>query len=114
MVFEPQAEISLAWGSMGRVILAHLSREDADTVLAQNRTGPLSGKPLPSRRRIREELRQIQQRGFAVYEDKSLNVAGVSAPVFGQDGTVLGCLAVTLPARHASGFPFAEDFRARL
>jgi DNA-binding IclR family transcriptional regulator len=98
MVFEPQAEISLAWGSMGRVILAHLSREDADTVLAQNRTGPLSGKPLPSRQRLREELRQIQQRGFAVYEDKSLNIAGVSAPVFGQDGAVLGCLAVTLPA----------------
>ncbi len=118
MVFEPQAEISLAWGSMGRVILAHLSREDADTVLSQSRTGPLSGKPLPSRRRLSEELRQIQQRGFAVYEDKSLNVAGVSAPVFGQDGAVLGCLAVTLPATRfrlplRQGLPGAVTKRAR-
>jgi len=118
MVFEPQAEISLAWGSMGRVILAHLSREDADAVLAQNHTGPLSGKPLPSRRRLREELRQIQQRGFAVYEDKCLDVAGVSAPVFGQGRAVLGCLAVTLPATRfrlplRQGLPGAVMKRAR-
>ena len=119
MVFEPLAEISLAWGSMGRVILAHLSREDADMVLAQNRTGPLSGKPLPSRRKLNEELRQIRQRGFAMYEDRSLNIAGVSAPVFGQGGAILGCLAVTLPAARfrlpiRQGLPAAVMKRARL
>jgi len=97
LVFEPLAEISLAWGSMGRAILAHLPREDADAVLAQSRRGPLSGKPLPSRRKLEDELRTIRQRGYAFYEDSSLKIAGVSAPVFGVPGTVLGCLAVTLP-----------------
>jgi DNA-binding IclR family transcriptional regulator len=118
MVFEPLAEISLAWGSMGRAILAHLPRQDADTVLTQNRTGPLSGKPLPSRRKLQEELREIRQRGFALFEDKSLNMAGVSAPVFGQDGRILGCLAVTLPAARfrlpvRQGLPAAVMQRAR-
>jgi DNA-binding IclR family transcriptional regulator len=118
LVFEPLAEISLAWGSMGRVILAHLPRQDAEAVLAQNRTGPLSGKPLPSRRNLREELRQIQQRGFALYEDRALNIAGVSAPVFGQRGAILGCLAVTLPATRfrlplRQGLPPAVMKRAR-
>lgn len=96
-VFEAFAEIALPWGSMGRVILAHLPQEAADAVLAQRRPSPLSGKPLPPRRKLQQELQRIRERGYAVYEDNVLDIAGVSAPVFGPSGTVMGCIAVTMP-----------------
>ncbi|MFL6605816.1 MAG: IclR family transcriptional regulator [Steroidobacteraceae bacterium] len=97
-VVEPHTEISLAWGSMGRSILAHLPAEDVDAVLALDRRGPISGKRLPTRRNMRQDLERIRQHGYAVYEDKELDIAGVTAPVFGPGGSVVGCIGVTMPA----------------
>jgi DNA-binding IclR family transcriptional regulator len=97
-VVEPNTELSLAWGSMGRSILAHLPSGDVDAVLAHDRRGPLSGGSLPTRKSIYEELGRIRQRGYAIYEDKTLDVAGVAAAVFGPAGTVVGSIGVTMPA----------------
>ena len=83
---------------MGRSILAHLPAEDVDAVLAADRHGPLSGKRLPARRTIRQDLDRIRQRGYASYEDKTLDIAGVAAPVFGPGGAVIGSIGVTMPA----------------
>lgn len=97
-VLEPHAEISLAWGSMGRSILAFLPDADVEAVLAEDRRGPLSGKHLPTRKAMRQDLERIRQRGYAVYEDKPLDLAGVTAPVFGPAGEVVGCIGLTMPA----------------
>lgn len=97
-VVEPHTELSLAWGSMGRSILAHLPMAEVDAVLARDRRGPLSGGPLPTRKAIHQELDRIRQRGYAIYEDKALDVAGVTAVVFGPAGTIVGCIGVTMPA----------------
>jgi len=94
---ELHAEISLAWGSMGRSILAYLPSADVEAVLADHRRSPLSGRLAPTRRAMDRELDQIRQRGYAVYEDKALDVAGVASPVFGPAGTVVGCIGVTMP-----------------
>ena len=109
LVLAPYSEISLAWGSLGRAILAHLSAEVVQLVLARNHRGPLSGRPLPSRRELETELLSIRKRGYALYEDDAMNIAGVSAPVFGTGGVLLGSLGVTLPA---SRFP--KPVRERL
>jgi IclR family acetate operon transcriptional repressor len=97
-VLELHSQISLAWGSMGRCILAFLPDEDVEVVLALERRGPISGKHLPTRRAMRQDLERIRQRGYAVYEDKTLDMAGVTAPVFGPGGPVVGCIGVTMPA----------------
>jgi DNA-binding IclR family transcriptional regulator len=97
-VFEPFSELSLAWGSLGRSILAWLPKEDVDAVLAHDRRGPISGRRLPSRKTVRAELEAIRKRGYAVYEDRTINVAGVTAPVFGAAGAVVGSIGVTMPA----------------
>ncbi|MBU6442984.1 MAG: IclR family transcriptional regulator [Alphaproteobacteria bacterium] len=95
---EPFAELSLAWGSMGRVILAYLPDDDVDAVLDHAPRGSLSGRRAPSRNKMREELQTIRQRGYAVYEDHEFaDVAGISAPLFGPNAQVIGCLSVTMP-----------------
>ncbi|MGH8260458.1 MAG: IclR family transcriptional regulator, partial [Steroidobacteraceae bacterium] len=57
LVLAPYSEISLAWGSLGRAILAQLSMPEVEAVLAHEHRSPLSGSPPPSRRALREELR---------------------------------------------------------
>lgn len=94
---ELHAEISLVWGSMGRSILAHLPTADVEAILANHRRGPLSGRLPPTRRAIHQELDRIRRRGYAVYEDKTLNVAGVASSVFGPAAAVVGCIGVTMP-----------------
>lgn len=95
---EPFSELSLAWGSMGRVILAYLPDEEVNAVLTDAPRGSLSGRRAPSRAKMREELQAIRQRGYAVYEDHAFaDVAGISAPLFGPNGRVIGCISVTMP-----------------
>ncbi len=108
-VIEPHTELSLAWGSLGCSILAWLPKEDVDAVLARDRRGPISGRQLPSRKAFRQELEAIRKRGLAVYEDRTLNIAGVTAPVFGATGRVIGSIGVTMP-----GSRFRESERAEM
>lgn len=108
-VIEPHTELSLAWGSIGWSILAWLPKEDVDAVLARDRRGPISGKQISSRKAFRQELEVIRKRGIAVYEDRALNIAGVTAPVFGAGGGVVGSIGVTPPASR-----FRESERAKM
>lgn len=98
LVLTRYSEISLAWGSLGRSILAQLPPQEIDAVLAQEHRSPLSGRPPPPRRALREELRLVRERGYAVYEDHTMNFAGVSSPVFAAGSTVVGCIGVVMPA----------------
>ena len=97
LVFEPFAEVSLPWGSMGRAILAHLPREAQQAVLEARPRSPLSHRALPAKRKLETQLALIRERGYAVYEDDALDIAGISAPVFGPGSSVTGCIAVTMP-----------------
>jgi DNA-binding IclR family transcriptional regulator len=105
----PYSIVSLAWGSLGRAILAHLSKEDLAAVLSRDRFGPLSGKPLPPRRALAAELELIRKRGYAVLDDAELNVAGVSAPVVQANFGVIGSLGVIMPVTR-----FGKTVRQRL
>ena len=97
-VLTPYSEISLPWGSLGRSILAHLPPQEIEAILADEPRSPLSGRPLPPRRAFRDELRRIRERGYAVYEDDTMNIAGVSSPVFAAGDAIVGCIGVTMPA----------------
>jgi DNA-binding IclR family transcriptional regulator len=98
-VIEPGSTLSLAWGSLGRSILACLPDEDIKIVLGRAQHGPLSGLKPPPRAELLKELQRIRRLGYARYEDRSrLDIAGVAAPVFSGAGAVLGCIGVTMPA----------------
>lgn len=98
VVLEPSEEISLAWGSLGRSILAYLPPEQIEQILSTAGVAPISGRPLPPRTKLNEELDAIRREGVAVFQDNDTNLAGVSAPAFSPDRGVTGCVGLVLPA----------------
>jgi DNA-binding IclR family transcriptional regulator len=101
-VIEAFSEMSLTWGSLGRAILAFLPPGAADAAIQRVGLGPLSGLPPPSPHEIAEIISEIREQGFAQYRNEAIDAAGVAAPVFRADGTILGSLGVTAPARRLS------------
>jgi DNA-binding IclR family transcriptional regulator len=91
-------EVALPWGSLGRVMLAHIPPEEIDAVLAQERAGPLTGRPVPSRSEIEEALQIIREEGYARYFEPSFDLAGIACAVLGAGDELLGCIGITLPS----------------
>lgn len=98
-VIEAFSEMSLTWGSLGRAIVAFLPAEAADAAIQRVGLGPLSGLPPPSAQEMVQIIDEIREQGFAQYRNEGIDAAGVAAPVFRADGTILGSLGVTAPAR---------------
>lgn len=98
-IIEPFAEVSLSWGSLGRAILAYLPPEAAAAALRRPGLGPLSGMPPPSVKEMAHMTAEIREQGFAYYRNDDIDAAGVAAPIFWEDGRVLGSIGVTAPAR---------------
>jgi len=108
-VIERLTTLSLTWGSLGRAILAHLPEAEFDAAYSTASSGPLSGRPLPSRQELRAALVDIRKRGYAVYEDRAhLDVAGVAAPVFNAGGEVVGALGVMMPTSRFEKHPLTK------
>ena len=91
-------EVGLPWGSLGRAILAHLPAGEIEAVFRETTTGPLTGRPRPSRDEFEADLAQVRADGFARYFDPRFDLAGIAAPIFGADRELLGCLGVTMPS----------------
>jgi DNA-binding IclR family transcriptional regulator len=96
---ERGGEIQLPWGSLGHAILAFLPQGDTEAIMREAKVGPLSGRPRSTRPEMEAELQHIRERGFARYFDPRYDIAGISAPVFGAFGEILGCLGVTMPSK---------------
>ena len=91
--------MSVLWGASGRSILAFLDKDEVTRIYAAEGRAPGSGEALPSRRTLEKELAAIRQRGYDItYGQKIAGAVGISAPVFGADGKVLGSINVTVPA----------------
>ncbi len=98
-VIEPFTELSLTWGSLGRAILASLPPAEAEDAMRSPAAGPLSGQPPLTRAAMGEIIAEIQAQGFAQYRNEQVDAAGVAAPVFRADGSVLGSIGITAPAQ---------------
>jgi len=92
-------ELSLPWGSLGCSMLACLETAQVDEVLGRATVGPLSGRPVPSRKELAADLDRIREQGFADYSDPEHDVAGVAAPLTGSEGRLVGCIGITMPVR---------------
>lgn len=90
--------LSVLWGASGRAMLAFLAKADIDSVYALEGSAPASGEPLPPRSSLERELAKIRREGYAISHGQKVSGAvGITAPVFGPAGLVIGSLGVTVP-----------------
>jgi DNA-binding IclR family transcriptional regulator len=90
--------VSVLWGASGRSILAFLDAEMVDRIYKSEGRAPGSGEVLPSRGALEKDLAVIRKRGYDVTRGQKIaGAVGVSAPVFGVDGKIVGSLCVTVP-----------------
>jgi DNA-binding IclR family transcriptional regulator len=108
-VMERFTEVSLPWGSFGRAILAHLPPHELDAVIAGRAPSSLTGQPPPSAEALMEQVARIRREGVAVFVDLEHEIAGLAAPVFGPQRTVIGSIGLAMP-----GSRFAAYDRARI
>jgi DNA-binding IclR family transcriptional regulator len=86
-------------GASGKPILAFLP--DADIERYLSRPLPrLSEHTLTNPDQLRRQIRQIRKRGFATSRSERVSgsAIGISAPVFGSKGQVIGSVVVTIPS----------------
>jgi DNA-binding IclR family transcriptional regulator len=90
--------LPIVWGASGRSILAHLPEEEVAHVLAEETASPGKGEALPSPEALTRELAEIRARGYAISRGQKIaGAVGISAPVFGASGKVIGSLSITIP-----------------
>ncbi len=95
---EKGASVSLPWGSLGHAILAYLPQSEIELVLRNENSGPLTGRPRPTRQALETEFEAIRENGYALYCEEHIDLAGIAAPVFTSRGEVLGSIGMILPS----------------
>lgn len=87
----------LAWGSVGRAVLAHLPAEEVNKAIQAMDRSP-TGLPADSPQKIRKELQKVREQGFAYSIGHTLKDAiGFAAPIFDHEDQVIGCIGCTMP-----------------
>jgi len=81
--------------ALGKVLLAHLSRQDLQRYLEESELTRRTAKTIVSRDRLLLELRKIRQRGYATAdEEHDLGVRALSAPIFDFTGTARAAISL--------------------
>jgi DNA-binding IclR family transcriptional regulator len=95
--FEPLMEQKVAWGAVGRCMLAYLPEEVVAKAVAEAGPSP-AGNPPPNLKDIKIALKDIRERGYACAEGEIFPEAiGFARVVFDADGNVMGSLGITMP-----------------
>lgn len=95
--FEPLMEQKVAWGAVGRSMLAYLPEEEVAKAVAEAGASPAGG-PSPSLKEIKPILAEIRERGYASAEGEIFPEAiGFARVVLDADGNVMGSLGITMP-----------------
>ncbi|HWV52615.1 IclR family transcriptional regulator [Pseudorhodoplanes sp.] len=95
--FEPLMEQKVAWGAVGRCMLAYLPDDVVAKAVAEAGPSP-AGNPPPTLKEMRDALQEIRERGYASAEGEIFPEAiGFARVVLDADGNVMGSLGITMP-----------------
>jgi IclR family transcriptional regulator, KDG regulon repressor len=98
MVTRVGQKLPLYAGSAGKAILAFMPVVWIDDYLASVALKPLTARTIDDVGRLRGELEQIRQDGYAAsFGEWILEASGVAAPIFGPMGAVLGAISISGP-----------------
>ena len=97
--------------SMGRVLLADLSDEALDAVLATRSRSGVIPRVTPSRAELADSLAEIRERGWAMSDEQlSLGIRSIAAPVQDANGRTSAAMNVTVHAAETSVERLLEDY----
>lgn len=90
--------IPLAWGALGRSILAHLPPEDVARILAEAGPTSVTGRRMPAPRTLRAELSRIVRNGYAMSRGHNIaGAVGFASVVLDAGGALAGAVGLTMP-----------------
>lgn len=109
---DPNDEINIntligSWEHMhansgGKVILAHLPKEEVDDIVERYGLPEMTNKTITDRKTLEKELKQVRKQGYALNLGEGLReMHAVAVPLISQD-TVEGALAVAGPTYRVS------------
>lgn len=97
-VLELNTWVPVYAGATGLAIMAFLSEEEQEAIIAETKLAPLTARTIQDADRLRAELRAIRERGYAFSRGERVEGAvGVAAPIFDGQQQVVGDVIVTLP-----------------
>lgn len=90
--------IPLHQGAPGKVLLAYLSRDAREAILARPLEAATASTIIDADV-LRAEVQDIRRRGYAFsFEERVPGIRTVAVPVWDHTGTVIACISVTGPA----------------
>jgi IclR family KDG regulon transcriptional repressor len=93
----------------GKAVLAYLSEENVDAIVLNNRLTRYTDHTHTRIADLKNDLRRIRQRGYALDEQElEYGLNGVAAPVISQDARVIGAVCVAGPTQRFQGKDLAE------
>jgi DNA-binding IclR family transcriptional regulator len=87
----------LAWGAAGHAILAWLTEDEIDEVIARQEASPLGQAAMPPQE-LREHLARVREAGFAQsFGQRAEDMHGIAVPFFDGAGRVRGNFMLSVP-----------------
>lgn len=97
-VLETGTLFPLHAGAGGKAILAYLPEDEIDRVLKRQPYVKLTNMTVTNPRKLREQLKEITERGYAMsFGERLEGAVGIAAPVFDEAGAVVASLQYTIP-----------------
>jgi IclR family transcriptional regulator, pca regulon regulatory protein len=89
--------------SMGRVLLAGLSRQDLDSYLAEADLAPITSRTITDPARLAEIVAEVGRQGYAIVDQElEEGLRAVAAPIHGVGGSVTAAINVSAHASRVS------------
>ena len=88
--------------SMGKAILAHLPEAKVEEILSQIHFEKRTEKTIVSPKSLREELKKVRARGFAINDQElEKGLYAVAAPILNHNGEAIAAMNISFPSvRH--------------
>jgi DNA-binding IclR family transcriptional regulator len=89
--------------AVGKAVLSMLPTEQLDGILSHNQLKRMTAKTITDRKALMADLTQIRTRGYSInWEENTIGVASLAAPVLSRHSHTLPALARAFPASAAA------------